>query len=79
MLTLKNKTVISCQPVVDRRGGRRHGEERTGRTRSGRGGRQLLGVLEMKKWVVGGVGDEKVGVEDVAEKMFGELGDTWPR
>ena len=28
---------------------------------------------------VGGVGDEKVGVEDVAEKMFGELGDTWPR
>ena len=28
---------------------------------------------------VGGVGDEKVGVEDVDEKMFEELGDTWPR
>ena len=54
-------TKLFCQPVVDRRGGRRHGEERTGRTRSGRGGRQLLGVGGVGDEKVGGVGDEKVG------------------
>ena len=38
-----------------------------------------MGCGDVGKWVVGGVGDEKVGVGDVVEKMFGELGDTWPR
>ena len=64
------------------------GEEDGDTERSGPAGRDRAGeggtcwgweVLEMKKWEVGVVGDEKVSVEDVVEKMFEELGDTWPR